>query len=249
MFNTMMGKYLVCDSKLHKMNAVSKMLCLVIFVSMLFTNDIILLSLLTVLTIGMVIFSNVPLKTYLKNASSLKILIIFLILITYFLGGSWYGTIISIVKIVLGILYTMVITYTTTKGEIAYGIEKILLPLSLIKIPVRKISLVLTLALRFIPTIFEQANKILKSQASRGIDFRHSSLKGKVIAISSMIVPLFLLTSKASDDVALAMEVKMYNPDAKRTNYRIYKWNRIDENMILLHIALFTFFISRMIIL
>ncbi|HHT38047.1 MAG TPA: energy-coupling factor transporter transmembrane protein EcfT [Mollicutes bacterium] len=248
MFNMTIGKYVSQNSKLHQMNAVGKMICLVIFITLLFTNDLIMLTLLTSLTIYMMFLSNIPIRLYLKSISNFKILIIFLIVITIILGGSWYNVVISILKILLSVLYAMVITYTTAKNEIAYAFEKLLSPLSIFKVPVRKISLTLTLALRFVPIIFEQANKIIKSQASRGIDFRHNTLKGKVMAISSMIVPLFLLTSKVSDDIADTMEVRMYNYNEKRTSYRTLKWHKADENILVLHVALFIYFIMRIIL-
>lgn len=109
-------------------------------------------------------------------------------------------------------------------------------------------ALSLILALRFIPVIFEQAEKIIKSQASRGIDFRHANIKGKVIAITSMMVPMFVLASNRSEMVADVMEVRLYNNAMKRTNYRTNKWSKFDENMILLHFGLLLYFVLRMIL-
>lgn len=249
MYNTMIGRYIPFDSKIHNMNSISKIICLLLFLILLFLNDYILLSLLTMLTIGMMILSKIPIKIYLKSISSLKVLIIFLLLITLIFKGSWLLITITIIKLVLGILYTMVITYTTSKSEITYGLEKVFEPLNYLKIPVKQMALVLTLALRFIPNIFEQTEKIMKSQASRGIDFRHTNLKGKVIAIASMMVPMFLLTSKKAETVADIMEVRLYNYKAKRTNYRFNSWTKFDDNMILIHVALLTYFLIRMIIL
>lgn len=249
MFNTMIGKYIPLNSKIHKMNSISKIVCLLLFLVLLFIDDIILLGLLTILTLIMMILSKIPLKLYLKSISGLKILFIFLILIALIFHDSWYIMITSIVKIILGVLYTMILTYTTSKSEINYGLERVFSPLSILRIPVKQMSLSLTLALRFVPTIFEQTEKIMKSQASRGIDFRHTNIKGKVIAISSMMVPMFILSSKRADVVADAMEVRLYNQDTKRTNYRFNKWHSIDDNMVLVHIALLVYFVVRVIVL
>jgi energy-coupling factor transport system permease protein len=196
----------------------------------------------------MVLLSKVTLKLYLKSISGLKMLIIFLVIITFIFHDSWYLMITSTIKIILGVVYTMILTYTTSKSEITYGLEKVFAPLSIIKVPVKQMSLALTLALRFIPTIFEQTEKIMKSQASRGIDFGHTNLKGKVIAISSMMVPMFILTTKKADAVADVMEVRLYSQDMKRTNYRFNKWTNFDDNMILIHIALLVYFVVRMMI-
>lgn len=249
MFNTMVGKYIPLNSRIHQMSSISKIICLLLFLFLLFLEDTVLLILLSMLTLLMMILSKVPLKLYLKSVSSLKILIIFMLIITLIFGGPWYQVITSIIKIILGILYTMILTYTTSKSEITFGLEKVFSPLSIIKVPVKQMALSLTLALRFIPTIFEQTNKIMKSQASRGIDFRYANLKGKVIAISSMMVPMFILTSKTADIVADTMEVRMYDYNAKRTAYRPHKWHKFDENMLLLHIGLLLYFVLRVIIL
>jgi energy-coupling factor transport system permease protein len=193
----------------------------------------------------MMALSNVPPKIYFRSISNLKVLIIFLLAITMIFGGSWYTAIITIIKIVLGISYTMILTYTTSKSEITYGLEQVFKPLSKIGVPVKQLSLTLTLALRFIPTVFEKTDKIMKSQASRGIDFKHTNLKGKVIAISSMIVPMFVLSFKKADAIADAMEVRLYNCNAKRTNYRFNKWSRIDDNIIIAHIIPLIYLILR----
>jgi energy-coupling factor transport system permease protein len=230
------------------MNSASKIICLILFLILLFIDDIILLILLTVLTVIMMLLSKVPLKLYLKVISGLKVLIIFMILITLLFNSSWYIAITSIVKVVLGLIYTMVLTYTTSKSEITYGLEKVFGPLSILKLPIKQMSLSLTLALRFIPTIFEKTEKIMKSQASRGIDFRHTNVKGKVIAISSMMVPMFLLTSKKANAVADAMEVRLYNLNTRRTNYRFHQWHSFDDNMVLIHGALLIYFGLRVIL-
>lgn len=249
MYNKMIGKYIPLNSRIHRMNSISKIVCLLLFFALLFIDDIILLGILTALTFVMMLLSKVPLKLYLKSISGLKILIIFMIAITFIFKDSWYLTITSLIKIILGVLYTMILTYTTSKSEITYGLEKVLSPLSILKIPVKQMSLSLTLALRFIPTIFEQTEKIMKSQASRGVDFRHTDLKGKVTAISSMIVPMFILTSKKANIVADVMEVRLYNLNTRRTNYRFNKWCSFDENMILIHIGLLVYFVTRVILL
>lgn len=248
MFNTMIGKYIPLNSRLHRMNSISKIVCLLLFLIMLFIDDYILLGLLTLLTLIMMISSRVPFKLYLRSISGLKYLIIFLFLITLIFNESWYIMLTSIVRIILGVIYTMVIAYTTSKSEINYGLEKVFYPLRFIKIPVKQMSLTLTLALRFIPTVFEQTEKIMKSQASRGIDFNHVNLKGKIIALSSMIVPMFVLSSRKADVVADIMEVRLYDQGGRRTNYRFKKWHGIDDNLIVLHFGILLYFVLRMIL-
>lgn len=249
MFNSMIGKYIPLDSQIHKMNSISKVICLLLFLMSLFFNDPFLIATLVILTSIMVTLSKVPVNLYLRSIAGLKMLIIFLVVITFIFHESWYLMITSTIKIILGVVYTMILTYTTSKSEITYGLEKVFAPLSRFKVPVKEMALAITLALRFIPTIFEQTEKIMKSQASRGIDFNHTNIKGKVIAISSMMVPMFILTTKKADAVADTMEVRLYSQNMKRTNYRFNKWSTFDDQMVFLHVAILIFFIVRMMIL
>ena len=113
------------------------------------------------------------------------------------------------------------------------------LPLKLIGIPVNKMALSISLALRFIPTIIDQGNKIIKSQASRGIDYYNSGIKGKLLAIKSLIIPMFVLSIKKADDLADSMEIRLYNVNKKRTNFRQNPWRFYDTFLVLLHLGLF----------
>lgn len=248
MFNTMIGKYIPFNSKIHNMNSKAKLICLLIFLILLFINDYIVLSLLTILTICLMILSKVSLKLYFKSISGLKTFILFIFIITLIFHESWVLMLTSLLKIILGIIYTMIITYTTSKSEITYGLEQLFKPLEKVKLPVKKIALSITLALRFIPSIFEQTQKIMKSQASRGIDFKYSNLKGKITAISSMVVPMFILTAKKSDRVADSMEVRLYNYKAPRTNYRFSKWTNFDDSMIIIHVSILIIYIAKVLI-
>jgi energy-coupling factor transport system permease protein len=247
MFNVMIGKYFQVDSKIHKMNSKSKIICVILFLILLSisNNNLIFLGLLTGLTMISMNLSNVPLKWYLKDISNLKWLILFLVVFNLIFNVPLLITLVLITKLILGIIYTMVLTYTTSSTEITYGLEQILKPLRLIKIPVNKIALSISLALRFIPIIFDQTEKILKSQASRGIDFNHSNIKGRIISLSSMLLPMIMLSFKRADALADAMEVRLYNYSNERTNYRINKWNYYDDMMVMLHIFLLALFIIK----
>ncbi|MDD2203008.1 MAG: energy-coupling factor transporter transmembrane protein EcfT [Bacilli bacterium] len=248
MYNTMIGKYIPFNSKIHKMNSTSKIVSVLLFFILLFLDDLLLLVLLTILCFVMMLLTKVPLKLYFKSINVLKILLAFIMVLILAFSSSWYLAITITLKIILGIIYIMILTYTTSKSEITYALERVFKPLSLLKIPVKKMSLSLTLVLRFIPALFEQIEKIMKAQASRGIDFIHTNVKGKMIAISSMIVPIFTLSFKKANATAGVMDVRLYSLNAKRTNYRFNKWSSFDENIVLLHFGLLLYFILRMVI-
>lgn len=246
MFNTVLGKYFPVSSRIHKMNSTSKIICVLLFlIALSISSHFLFIIFLVLLTLAMMYLSNVPWKLYLQNVLGLSPLIIFLIVIDLIFGVSIVKALVIALKVILGVLYTLILTYTTSSTEITYGLEQLFGPLKIIKIPVNKMALSISLALRFIPTIFEQVEKILKSQSSRGIDFTHSNLSGKITALTSMLLPMFMLSFKRADNLADAMEVRLYNYNSKRTNYRLNKWGAVDDMMILLHIVIIAIFIIR----
>jgi len=123
-----------------------------------------------------------------------------------------------VLRIVLMISITSLLTFTTRYQEINTGFQALLSPLKVFHIPVGTFSMMLSLSLRFIPTLVEETNKIMRSQASRGVDFNESNLKQKVKQIVSLLVPLFIISFKKADDLANAMEARGYIMEGKRSN-------------------------------
>lgn len=187
----------------------------------------------------MLLNTKVPMKIYIKTILSIKWLLLFILIINLILRTNLQVTIITALRLVYIVLYTSILTLTTPPTEITYGLEKFFSPLRLIGIPVNKMALSISLALRFIPTIIDQGNKIIKSQASRGIDYYNSNFRGKILAIKSLIIPIFVLSIKRADDLADAMEVRLYNINNKRTNFRQNRWGVYDTFLVLMHLALF----------
>jgi len=237
--NLVLGRYYNTNSKIHDMHPLSKIMCTLLFIIMLFLcNNLKGMLLLIVLALVSIEFSSIPRSIYYKTIKSLKYILIFIVIINLIFKVDIIVTIISIIRLVLIVIYTSILTLTTPPTEITYGLELFLSPLKIIKIPVNKIALSIALALRFIPTIIDQGNKILKSQASRGIDYYNSNLNGKFMAIKAMIIPMFILTLKRADDLADAMAVRLYNVNSKRTNFRINKWSLFDTLMVLFHLII-----------
>ena len=158
-------------------------------------------------------------------------------------------TLVMLSRIILLVLYTSILTLTTPPNEITYGLEKFLSPLKIFRFKVSKMALSISIALRFIPTVIDEANKILKSQACRGIDYYHSTLKGKFVAIKALIIPMFVLTVKRADELADAMEVRLFSINKKRTNFRQNKWGLYDTYLVSIHVILLFALIYRSIML
>lgn len=122
------------------------------------------------------------------------------------------------------IILTSLLTFTTMTTDLNYGIEALLKPLKIIKVPVDMIAMMLSLTLRYIPTLLIETEKIMKAQASRGVDFKESTFKEKISQVISLLIPVFVISFKRSEDLGNAMEVRGYVIGAKRT--------RIDEYII-----------------
>ena len=244
--NIKIGRYYSVASRIHRMNPLSKIICTVIFAILMFlTNDLIFIGLITLFVLLIILMSNVPLKIYFNTIKSLRFLIVFIIIINLIFKVNYITTIITIGRLVLVVLYTTILTLTTPPTELTYGLELFFTPLRLIGIPVNKMALTLSLALRFIPTIIDQANKIMKAQTCRGIDYNNSKIKDKLTGIKSLLLPMFIFSFKRADELANSMELRLYNFNKKRTNFRMNKWSFFDTYMFLTHAIILLLLVIR----
>jgi len=146
-------------------------------------------------------------------------------------------------RLVLLISTSTIFTATTKPLDITIAIEDLFGFLKKV-VNVHILSMTISIALRFIPTILDETYRIMKAQASRGVDFVHGKLKEKALAVTSLIIPLFISAFARSDDLANAMEARSYDPYAKRTRYRKLKWNKKDTVMLSLTLLLLIGFIT-----
>lgn len=139
-----------------------------------------------------------------------------------------FQTIFIMMRIYIMILITTLLTATTKPTALTKAIEDLLLPLKLLFIPVHIIAMIISIALRFIPTLLEEAQRIMKAQASRGVDFKNGGIKSKAKSMVTLIIPLFVSAFAKAEDLGNAMETRGYNPYEKRTRYRTYPVRLID---------------------
>lgn len=138
----------------------------------------------------------------------------------------------------------MVLTSSTKPLELTAALEWYMYPLKVIGIPSHIIAMIITLALRFIPTILDDVERIMKAQASCGVDFKHGSLKTKFYSIVSLIIPLFATSLLRSEELADAMECRGYDPKAKRTRYRQIHFHFLDLVWVILVAGVMSLFIT-----
>ncbi|MCK5761762.1 MAG: energy-coupling factor transporter transmembrane protein EcfT [Candidatus Izimaplasma sp.] len=136
------------------------------------------------------------------------------------------------VRLIIIVTLSTILTLTTKPTDLNLGLEKILKPLNLIKINSEEIALIISIALRYIPTLLDEANKIMLAQASRGVDFSEGKLKDKVMQIISLLVPMFIISFKRSDDLANAMEARSFVPGRPRTRIHVLSWENRDTLVI-----------------
>ena len=229
------GNYYLKDSIIHKLNPVLKILCLIISViSIIIANNFISFILLGGYLITIILFSKIELKIYLKNIYTMRIFIIFILIINFIFKVNLISSIYMIIKLIYLILLSAILTLTTPPMEITYGLEKTFRLFNKI-LPINEIALSITLALRFIPLITMQAEKIINAQSLRGVDF-NKGLKNKIISLSNIFIPMIYLSLKKADDLSDIMEVRLYNFGISRTNYRLNKWKIIDSILLIINI-------------
>ncbi|NLG81336.1 MAG: energy-coupling factor transporter transmembrane protein EcfT [Bacilli bacterium] len=148
-----------------------------------------------------------------------------------------------ILRLILIISMSSLLTFTTKPTDLTLAIEHVLSPLKIFKFPVSELALMISISLRFIPTLLEETQKVLKAQTSRGADFTEGNIKDKVIQIISLLVPMFIISFKRAEELANAMEARGYIPGRKRTSLRELRWRFTDNIYVLSFILLTAFFI------
>lgn len=236
------GRYIPGDSFVHRLDSRSKLLFVFAFIIIVFlANNAITYGLLMAFTLIVILMSRIRLYFLINGLKPVIILMVFTFLlhilftregdIIFELGflkvyeeGLRQGIFISIRFLVL-VFMTSILTLTTSPISITDGIETLLNPLKKIKLPVHELALMMSISLRFIPTLMDETDKIMKAQMARGSDLSAGPLKDRLKAIVPLLVPLFVSAFKRAEDLATAMEVRGYRGGEGRTRYRQLKWD------------------------
>ena len=170
----------------------------------------------------------------------MKFFLFTLLIVNILFSGSIFNGIFTIWKMILILLFSSILLYTTSSSQMVYGLKLFCSPLKFFKISPDKLAFSMSLALRFIPILLEQANKVWKSQISRGLYFEGKSLKEKIITLKSLLIPMFILSVKRADTLAETMEVRQFNFSHPRSNY---KYIRITREEAIIMVIIFIQFI------
>lgn len=234
------GQYFPGKSIIHKLDPRFKIIFTGIFIGMLFVADGFVGLLVGVaFVLGSFLLSRIPLKLMMKSLKPIIPIIIFtsIMNVLFIKSGTvlvhfWIITITTngirtavfmIVRISALIIGTSLLTYTTSPIVLTDAIERLLSPLKLIKVPVHDFAMIMTIALRFIPTLIEETDKIMSAQKARGADLESGNLIQRAKALIPILIPLFVSSFKRATDLALAMECRCYNGGEGRTRMKQLK--------------------------
>ena len=250
MENMIFGRYVPADSQIHRMDPRSKLIIIFLFVCIIFlANNWITYGLIGIYTFLMIGLSRVPFRFLYKGLRPLIWLVLFTLILQIFftskghllfsLGpvkiydeGLKQGIFISF-RFLFLILMTSLLTLTTTPIEITDGIETLLHPLKKIHFPAHELALMMSIALRFIPTLMQETDKIMKAQMARGVEFGSGPMQDRMKAVVPLLIPLFVSSFKRAEELAIAMEARGYRGGEGRTKYRQLLWKSADTMQIL----------------
>ncbi len=236
------GQYYDSKSVIHKMDPRVKIVLMILFIVFIFVSGNFVSLILSALSVfAVILISKVPLKMYLKNMKAILPVLIFTAIINLFYGDGgkvllsfWiieintagiYKAVFMALRILLLIFISSALTYTTTPNDLTDAIENLLSPLKFIglKSAVHTLAMMMTIALRFIPTLIEEAEKIMNAQKARGADLESGGLIERVKALIPILIPLLISSVRRAYDLAEAMECRCYNGGEGKTRMKQMK--------------------------
>lgn len=244
------GQYYPTKSIIHRLDPRVKIMGTLIFIIVLFVVNSFLGFLVAALgLIAIVAMSKVPLKFMLKGLKPIFFIIIFTFVLNLFMFDGevivkfWiftitreglYRAVFMAVRLILLILGSSALTLTTTPISLSDGIESLLKPYSKLGFPSHELAMMMTIALRFIPTLLDETDKIMKAQQARGADFETGSIFQRAKQMIPILVPLFISAFRIAQDMAMAMEARCYNGGNNRTRMNAIKFKKTDAVAIVI---------------
>ncbi|MCH1626052.1 energy-coupling factor transporter transmembrane component T family protein [Ferdinandcohnia quinoae] len=247
--NIIIGRYVPGSSLLHKMDPRAKLLLIFFYVFIVFiANSVLTYILLGIYTFIVVLLTKIHIRYIISGLKPILWIVLFTFVLHIFMtkegdllfkfgwfevfeGGIQQGIFISL-RLFYLVLMTTILTLTSTPIEITDGMESLLAPFKKIGLPTHELALMMSIALRFIPTIMQETEKIIKAQSSRGVDFTSGPIKERMKAIVPLLIPLFISAFKRAEELAIAMEARGYRGGDGRTKLRKLQWGTIDSAML-----------------
>ena len=240
-----LGQYFPGKSPIHLLDPRTKLIFLVVYIVALFmAGGWLSYLLLGGFLVAAIAISKIPPKSIVRGMKPLVMILVFTaVLNIFFTAGEtvvfkvWIITVTleglvravyMLVRILLLVTATFLLTYTTSPIALTDGLESLLGPLKKLRLPVHELSMMMCIALRFIPTLIEETDKIMSAQKARGADFENGSLMDRVRAMIPILIPLFISAFRRADELATAMECRCYQGGEGRTKMKLLRYHRWD---------------------
>jgi len=240
-----LGQYFPGNSVIHRLDPRTKLIALILYIIALFTaGNWISYGIVFVFLVVTIVMSRIPLKALFRGLKPLVVILIFTGIINLLfttgetvLVSFWKITItlegvlrafFMVMRILMLISATFLLTYTTSPIQLTDGLESLLGPLKKIHVPVHELAMMMCIALRFIPTLIEETDKIISAQKARGADFETGKLMQRIKALIPILVPLFISAFRRADELATAMECRCYQGGEGRTKMKLLRYRRWD---------------------
>ena len=249
MSTSILGRYVGHNTFIHRIDPRNKIFCLIVLMVAVFISyptwemTFVIGGTLAVFIFALLMIARVRIIDLFKSLRVLWFFVLLLMVINIFMPPAnsqnvafmigkkaiyWeaiFQSLKIILRLVLMVSLTMLLTATTKPLDLTYGLEWYMTPLKVIRFPVHEIAMTISIALRFIPTLLDETDRIMKAQSSRGVDFKHGKISSRLKAIVSLIIPLFISAFQRSEELADSMEARGYDPRAKRTRYRVLRFS------------------------
>ena len=240
-----LGQYFPGNSFIHRLDPRTKLIVLVVYIAALFLAvNWVSYALMATFLLLCIKISTIPAKSFIRGMKPLMMILIFTGVLNLFfttdgtvLVDFWVITITTagvqravfmVLRILMLICGTFLLTYTTSPISLTDGLEALMNPLKKIKVPVHELSMMMCIALRFIPTLIEETDKIMSAQKARGADFETGTLMEKAKALIPILVPLFISAFRRADELATAMECRCYQGGEGRTKMKLLRYTLWD---------------------
>ena len=240
-----LGQYFPGNSFIHRLDPRTKLIMLIVYIVALFVAvSCVSYAVMLAFLIGCIAISQIPPKSIVRGMKPMVMILAFTAILNLFMTQGetvlvkfWIITITlegvvraiqMMVRILMLITGTFLLTYTTSPIALTDGLESLLSPLKKLHLPVHELAMMMCIALRFIPTLIEETDKIMSAQKARGADFETGKLMDRVKALVPILIPLFISAFRRADELATAMECRCYHGGEGRTKMKLLRYSRLD---------------------
>lgn len=235
------GQYYLCDSFVHKMDPRMKLILVLAFITAVFlVKSLYSYIAIALFVIIAILGSRIPVKSVLKSVKGILLILVLTAALNIFFysGGErvlwhWWKITVSAegllfalgmaLRLIFLVLGSTLLTLTTTPMNLTDGMESLMKPLKIVRFPVHDVAIIMSIALRFIPILIEEVDKIMLAQKARGADFESGGLMKRARALLPVLIPLFVSAFRRADELALALDARCYNATPKRTKYKVLR--------------------------